>query len=92
MVLYVGKYWKYDGHFSSNTDESFQFQIVWVSLWVSKLVAKALPYVFQTLMGVVSGGVKKYATVIRALEIPLSLVGWAIASMVSFEPVSIAIF
>ncbi|RPA85066.1 hypothetical protein BJ508DRAFT_412208 [Ascobolus immersus RN42] len=62
------------------------FQIVWVSLWVSKLVAKALPYVFQTLAGVVSGGVKKYATVIQALEIPLSLVGWAIASMVSFEP------
>jgi hypothetical protein len=54
---------------------------------VSKLAAKALPVVFQTLVGVVSSGVKKYALVIQALELPLSLVGWAVASLASFLPV-----
>ncbi len=54
---------------------------------MSKLAAKALPVVFQTLVGVVSSGVKKYALVIQALELPLSLVGWAVASLASFLPV-----
>ncbi|CUS07799.1 unnamed protein product [Tuber aestivum] len=61
-------------------------EIVWCSLWVSKLFAKVLPIVFQTLVGVVSSGVKKYALVIKALEVPISLVGWAIASLCSFLP------
>lgn len=51
-------------------------------------MAKALPVVFQTLVGVVSSSVKKYALVIKALEVPISLVGWAIASLCSFLPVS----
>lgn len=63
-------------------------EIVWASLWVSKLVAKALPFVFEMLMGVVSSGVKKYSQVIRSVEFSLSLVGWAIASSASFLPVS----
>ena len=50
-----------------------QLEIVWSSLWVSKLFAKALPWIFQALVGVVSASVKKYSLVIRALEIPLSL-------------------
>ncbi|TGZ76227.1 hypothetical protein EX30DRAFT_266358 [Ascodesmis nigricans] len=61
-------------------------EIVWCSLWISKLVAKALPFVFQALVGVVSSGVKKYSMVIKALEIQISLVGWAIASLCSFIP------
>ncbi|KAG0136971.1 Mechanosensitive ion channel-domain-containing protein [Tuber indicum] len=61
-------------------------EIVWCSLWVSKLFAKVLPIIFQTLIGVVSSGVKKYALVIKALEVPISLVGWAIASLCSFLP------
>lgn len=61
-------------------------QIVWCSLWVSKLVAKALPFIFQALVGVVSSGVKKYSLIIKALELQLSLVGWAVASLCSFLP------
>ncbi|KAF8250789.1 hypothetical protein K440DRAFT_107756 [Wilcoxina mikolae CBS 423.85] len=61
-------------------------EIVWCSLWVSKLVAKALPRVFQALVGVISAGVKKYSLVLKALELPLSLVGWAVASLCSFLP------
>jgi hypothetical protein len=58
--------------------------IVWCSLWLSKLVAQFLPFLFQFLAGVVSPGTRKYSAILTNLEIPLSLVGWAIASLVSF--------
>lgn len=62
-------------------------EIVWLSLWVSKLVAKALPYVFQFLCGIVSAGTRKYMLVLKALEIPLSLVGWSLTSLATFIPI-----
>lgn len=61
-------------------------EIVWLSLWISKIVVHFLPFVFQALVGVVSSGVRKYATVLRKLEIPLSLVGWAVSSLATFKP------
>ena len=63
-------------------------ECVWFSLWVSKLAAKALPWIFQFLCGIVSSGTRKYALVITALEIYLSLSGWALASLATFIPVS----
>ncbi len=63
-------------------------ECVWFSLWVSKLTAKALPAIFQFLCGIVSSGTRKYALVIKALEIYLSLSGWALASLATFIPVS----
>lgn len=63
-------------------------EIVWLSLWVSKIVAKAMPSVFQFLCGIVSSGTRKYALVLQSLEIPLSLAGWALASLATFIPVS----
>lgn len=62
-------------------------EIVWLSIWVSKLAAKSLPAIFQFLCGVVSSGTRKYALVLKALEIPLSLSGWALAAMATFIPV-----
>ena len=62
-------------------------EIVWLSLWVSKLVAQFLPAIFTFLCGVVSSGTRKYALVIEALEIPLSLTGWALASLATFTPI-----
>ena len=61
--------------------------IVWLSLWASKLTAKFLPAIFQFLCGIVSSGTRKYAMIIRALEIYLTLVGWALASLATFIPV-----
>ena len=61
--------------------------IVWFSLWVSKLAAKCLPAIFQFLCGIVSSGTRKYALVLQALEIYLSLCGWALASLATFVPV-----
>ncbi|KAL8932029.1 MAG: hypothetical protein Q9211_006571 [Gyalolechia sp. 1 TL-2023] len=62
-------------------------EIVWLSLWVSKLVAKTLPYIFRFLCGIVSSGTRKYMLVLKALELPLSLVGWALASLATFIPI-----
>ena len=62
-------------------------EIVWLSLWVSKLVAKSLPFVFQFLCGIVSSGTRKYALVIKNLEMPLSLVGWTLTALSTFIPV-----
>lgn len=62
-------------------------EVVWAGLWVSKIVAHMLPYLFQFFVGVVSTGVRKYALVIKALEIPLSLVGWAVVSLLTFTPI-----
>lgn len=62
-------------------------EIVWLSLWVSKLFAKTLPWIFQFLCGIVSSGTRKYMLVLKALEIPLSLVGWALTSLATFIPI-----
>ena len=64
-------------------------RLVWLSLWGSKIVAHFLPFVFQFVAGVVSSGTRKYALIIKALEIPLSLAGWAITSLATFIPVSL---
>ncbi|OAL39506.1 hypothetical protein AYO20_01376 [Fonsecaea nubica] len=62
-------------------------EVVWVSLWASKLVAHFLPFLFQFICGVASPGTRKYALVLSALEIPLSLVGWAVTSLATFVPI-----
>ena len=64
-------------------------ECVWLSLWVSKLAAKTLPWIFEFLCGIVSSGTRKYSLVIQSLEIYLSLCGWALASLATFVPVSL---
>ncbi|KAJ9652409.1 hypothetical protein H2198_008330 [Neophaeococcomyces mojaviensis] len=61
-------------------------EVVWCSIWVSKLVARFLPRLFQFIVGVISSGTRKYALILAALEIPLSLVGWTVTSVASFRP------
>ncbi|RDL36346.1 uncharacterized protein BP5553_05698 [Venustampulla echinocandica] len=63
-------------------------EIVWLSIWVSKLVAKAVPWVFMFLCGVVSSGTRKYALILKSVEIPLSLVGWAMTCLVAFTAIA----
>lgn len=60
-------------------------EIVWLSIWISKLVSKAVPWVFMFLCGVVSSGTRKYALILKAVEIPLSLVGWAVTCLLTFK-------
>ena len=63
-------------------------ECIWLSLWVSKLAAKTLPWIFEFLCGIVSSGTRKYSLVMKSLEIYLSLCGWALASLATFVPVS----
>ncbi|KAK3944471.1 Mechanosensitive ion channel-domain-containing protein [Diplogelasinospora grovesii] len=63
----------------------FWIEISWLSLWVGKLVAHLLPPIFMFFCGVVSSGTRKYATVLRALEIPISLFFWGLASWLVFK-------
>jgi small-conductance mechanosensitive channel len=62
------------------------FEVVWLGIWVAKLFAQALPWIFQFLCGIVSSGTRKYALILKALEIPISLVGWAAISLSTFTP------
>lgn len=83
------------GATSATTAEIGQVQLTWVfvwvlcswvGLWVSKVVAHYLPVVFQTICGTVSSGTRKYALILKQLEIPLSLVGWALVTLATFKP------
>lgn len=60
-------------------------EIVWFSVWISKLVAKAIPGIFMFLCGVVSSGTRKYALAIKNLEVPITLLGWAATSFATFQ-------
>ncbi|KAJ5953347.1 hypothetical protein N7454_000243 [Penicillium verhagenii] len=62
-------------------------EILWVSLWGCKVFAQYLPRVFQTLCGIVSSGTRKYALILSALEIPLTLVLWNVIALVTFLPI-----
>lgn len=62
-------------------------EVVWIGLWVAKIFAHFLPYLFQLFAGFVSSGTKKYALILRALEIPLSLVGWNVVALATFLPI-----
>lgn len=60
-------------------------EIMWLSLWIAKVVAWFLPGVFMFFTGVVSPGTRKYATVLTNLIIPFSFFFWALASYVTFK-------
>lgn len=53
-------------------------EVIWLGLWVSKLCAQSVPFVFQAACGLISTGVRKYSLVLTALEIPVSLFLWSI--------------
>lgn len=60
-------------------------ELAWLTLWAGKTIAHLLPPVFMFVCGVVSSGTRKYALVLRALEIPLSLFIWALATWLVFK-------
>ncbi|CZR69410.1 uncharacterized protein PAC_19310 [Phialocephala subalpina] len=55
-------------------------EIVWSSLWFAKLCSRTLPYIFRICCGVMSAGTRKHSLMIKALEVPISVVFWVIAS------------
>ncbi|KAI3327539.1 serine/threonine protein kinase [Xylariaceae sp. AK1471] len=59
-------------------------EVGWLALWAGKLVAWLLAPAFMFFTGVVSPGTRKYAAVLRNLQIPLSLFFWALADWLVF--------
>ena len=55
-------------------------EVIWVGLWICKLIASGLPIAFQALCGLISTGIRKYSLVLMALEIPVSLFLWSIVA------------
>ncbi|KAM5355619.1 hypothetical protein ACJ41O_002265 [Fusarium nematophilum] len=60
-------------------------EIMWLSLWVAKVVAWFLPAIFMFFTGVVSKGTRKYAQVLGNLILPFSFFFWALASYVTYK-------
>ncbi|KAL1870410.1 hypothetical protein VTK73DRAFT_2648 [Phialemonium thermophilum] len=84
----VGDHKDANGHLVRGPSLFYLFlwiEISWLALWGGKLVAHFIPDVFMFFCGVVSSGTRKYATVLRALEIPLSLFFWGLASWLVFK-------
>ncbi|KAI0025859.1 serine/threonine protein kinase [Xylariomycetidae sp. FL0641] len=84
----VGKAKSEDGkttyHGPPMLDVFIWIELAWVSLWIAKLVSWLLAPVFMFFTGVVSAGTRKYATVLKSLQIPLSLFFWALADWLIF--------
>lgn len=64
-------------------------EMIWVLLWIAKLIAQVAPVVFQAVCGVISTGIRKYTTVLVSLEIPLSLFIWTIAAFGSTHVITV---
>ncbi|KAI1428447.1 Mechanosensitive ion channel-domain-containing protein [Xylaria sp. FL1777] len=59
-------------------------EVGWLSLWAGKLVAWLAAPAFMFFTGVISPGTRKYAALLRNLQIPLSLFFWALADWLVF--------
>lgn len=86
MDLTVGNVTPTPGHSPPSLFYLFLWiEVSWLSLWGGKIVAQLLPVVFIFFCGVVSTGTRKYATVIKNLERPISYLLWALASWLLFK-------
>lgn len=64
-------------------------EIVWLTLWGGRIVAKVLPYPVGVIASLLTNNNKKWRDMSRQLELPATLLFWAIASEVSFLPIMI---
>lgn len=64
-------------------------EIIWTSLWVTNLCSKLLPRVFRFFCGVISAGTRKHSLMIKALEVPLSIVFWVITSWATIPVIDV---
>ncbi|KAG5362738.1 putative MscS family protein [Yarrowia sp. B02] len=63
-------------------------EIMWGSLWVSRLVAHIVPNVFRVIAGIISPTLKRFTTIVCAVEHAITLVLWAFCSWITFMPVT----
>lgn len=63
-------------------------EIMWGSLWVSRLVAHVVPNIFRVIAGIISPTLKRFTTIVCAVEHAITLVLWAFCSWITFVPVT----
>lgn len=68
---------------------SVWLEIVWLTLWGGRLVAKALPWPVGLVSSLVTNNSKKWRDMCKQLEIPATLFFWMLAVLISFLPVMI---
>lgn len=65
---------------------SVWLEIVWLTLWGGRIVAKALPWPVGILASLLTNNSKKWKDMCRQLEIPATLFFWALSTAISFLP------
>ncbi|QNP99313.1 YALIA101S03e12090g1_1 [Yarrowia lipolytica] len=63
-------------------------EVMWSSLWVSRLVAHVIPNLFRVIAGIISPTIKRFTTIVCAVEHAITLVLWAFCSWITFMPVT----
>ena len=65
-------------------------QVVWGSLWVSRLIASCLPQIYMWLTGVINSGVRKYHIVLKSIQVPIAVFFWTIIAQTTIAPICLA--
>ena len=68
---------------------SVWLEIVWLTLWAGRMVAKALPWPVGLLSSIFTNNNKKWRDMCKQLEIPATLFFWWLAILISFLPIMI---
>lgn len=64
-------------------------EIVWLTLWGARIVAKSLPWPVGLVSSIFTNNSKKWRDMCKQLEIPATLFFWMLAVLVSFLPIMI---
>ena len=64
-------------------------EIVWLTLWGARIVAKALPWPVGLITSIFTNNSKKWRDMCKQLEIPATLFFWMLAVLISFLPIMI---
>ncbi|KAK1585250.1 uncharacterized protein LY79DRAFT_671189 [Colletotrichum navitas] len=65
-------------------------EVVWGSLWLSKLIAMLMPTAYVFVCGIVNSGTRKYHPIVRKIETSISLLLWTIIAYATTVPVCMA--
>lgn len=59
-------------------------EVVWLSLWAGRVVAKIIPHIVNIIASILTNGSKKWRDMATMLEIPVTLFFWWLSIYVSF--------
>lgn len=61
-------------------------EVVWGSLWISRIFAHYLPAIAQIFLGIINPTWRKYTSVLVAMEMSITYVLWTFVSFITFMP------